>query len=46
MTARLGNGVPTAGQGYELDAVAAAAVGGASLSGAVGSIAGTVLGTN
>ena len=45
MTARLGNGVPTAGQGYELDAVAAAVVGGASLSGAVGSIAGTVLGT-
>jgi ribose transport system permease protein len=45
MTARLGNGVPTAGQGYELDAVAAAVVGGASLTGAVGSIAGTVLGT-
>lgn len=45
MTARLGNGVPTAGQGYELDAVAAVVVGGGSLSGAVGSIPGTVLGT-
>lgn len=45
MTARLGNGVPTAGQGYELDAIAAAVVGGASLTGAVGSISGTVLGT-
>jgi len=45
MTARLGNGVPTAGQGYELDAIAAAVVGGASLYGAVGSIPGTVLGT-
>ena len=45
MTARLGSGVPTAGQGYELDAIAAVVVGGASLTGAVGSIAGTVLGT-
>lgn len=45
MTARLGSGVPTAGQGYELDAIAAVVVGGASLTGAVGSILGTVLGT-
>ena len=45
MTARLGNGVPTAGQGYELDAIAAVVVGGGSLSGAVGSIPGTALGT-
>ncbi len=45
MTARLGNGVPTAGTGYELDTIAAVVVGGASLSGAVGSIPGTVLGT-
>lgn len=45
MTARLGNGVPTAGQGYELDAIAAVVVGGGSLNGAVGSIPGTVLGT-
>jgi len=45
MTARLGNGVPTAGQGYELDAIAAVVVGGASLNGAIGSISGTALGT-
>jgi len=45
MTARLGNGVPTAGQGYELDAIAAVVVGGGSLDGAVGSIPGTVIGT-
>lgn len=45
MTARLGNGVPTAGMGYELDAIAAVVVGGGSLNGAVGSIPGTVLGT-
>ena len=45
MTARLGNGVPTAGSGYELDTIAAVVVGGASLNGAVGSIMGTVLGT-
>lgn len=45
MAARLGSGVPTAGQGYELDAIAAVVVGGASLTGAVGSIFGTVVGT-
>lgn len=45
MTARLGNGVPTAGQGYELDAIAAVVVGGGSLFGAIGSIPGTALGT-
>lgn len=44
LTARLGNGVPTAGSGYELDAIAAAVVGGASLSGGTGSVIGTVLG--
>ncbi len=44
MTSRLGNGVPTGGDGYELDAIAAAVVGGASLSGGEGSIVGTVIG--
>jgi ribose transport system permease protein len=44
LTSRLGNGIPTAGQGYEMDAIAAAVVGGASLSGGSGSIVGTVLG--
>ncbi len=44
MTSRLGNGIPTAGQGYEMDAIASAVVGGASLSGGSGTIFGTVLG--
>lgn len=44
LTSRLGSGIPTAGQGYELDAIAAAVVGGASLNGAEGSIVGTILG--
>jgi ribose/xylose/arabinose/galactoside ABC-type transport system permease subunit len=41
---RIANGVPTAGQGYELEAIAAAVIGGASLSGAEGSVFGTVIG--
>lgn len=45
LTARLGNGVPTAGEGYELDAIASAVVGGASLDGGTGSVMGTVLGS-
>jgi len=45
LTSRLGNGVPTAGAGYELDAIAAAVVGGASLDGGAGSVIGTVLGS-
>ena len=45
MATRLGSGTPTAGTGMEMDAVAAAVVGGASLSGAVGSVFGTVLGS-
>ena len=45
MTARLGNGVPTGGVGYETDAIASAVIGGASLSGAEGTIIGTVLGS-
>lgn len=44
LTARLGNGVPTSGSGYELDAIAASVVGGASLDGGEGSVIGTVLG--
>jgi ribose transport system permease protein len=39
-----GQGDPSAGNSYELDAVAAAVVGGASLSGGQGSVPGTVLG--
>lgn len=44
MTSRLGNGIPTGGQGYELDAIAATVVGGASLDGGEGTIIGTVFG--
>jgi len=44
MTSRLGNGIPTGGQSYEMEAIAAAVLGGASLSGAEGTILGTVLG--
>jgi ribose transport system permease protein len=44
MLAKLGTGEPTAGQGYELNAIAAAAVGGTSLSGGKGSIMGTFFG--
>ncbi len=45
LSARLSSAVPTGGTGYELTAIAAAAIGGASLSGAKGSVLGTVLGT-
>jgi ribose transport system permease protein len=41
---RLASGIPTAGDGYELDAIAAAVVGGASLMGGEGTILGAVLG--
>ncbi|PIJ62948.1 hypothetical protein V513_03190 [Mesotoga sp. H07.pep.5.3] len=44
LTARLNSAQPIAGVGYELDAIAAAVIGGTSLSGGVGTIWGTVLG--
>jgi ribose transport system permease protein len=44
LTARLGNGLPTAGNGYELNAILAAVVGGASLSGGEGTVLGAILG--
>ena len=44
LTSRLNAATPDAGAGYELDAIAAVVIGGASLSGGRGSIAGTVLG--
>ena len=43
LLARLGTGEPTAGQGYELNAIAAAAVGGTSLMGGKGTMLGTIL---
>ncbi len=42
--AKLGTGDPTTGQGYELNAIAAAAIGGTSMAGGRGTIVGTVLG--
>jgi ribose transport system permease protein len=44
LAARLNIGQPTAGQGYELDAIAAAVIGGASLMGGRGTIGGTLIG--
>jgi ribose transport system permease protein len=36
---------PNSGQGYEMNAIAAAVIGGASLMGGVGTVAGTVIGS-
>jgi len=44
LTARLGSAQPTAGTGYELDAIAAVILGGTSLSGGQGAIFPTVVG--
>lgn len=44
VTARLDSAQPNAGLGYELDSIAAVVIGGTSLSGGRGSMAGTVLG--
>jgi len=44
LAARITTGQPNAGQAYELDAIAAVAIGGTSLAGGVGTITGTLLG--
>lgn len=44
LTSRLYSAQPTAGSGYELDAIAAVVLGGTSLAGGVGRVTGTVLG--
>jgi len=44
MTSRLGVAAPTAALGYELDVIAAAVIGGTSLKGGEGSIAGALIG--
>lgn len=44
MTARLGVAAPTAAQGYELDVIAAAVVGGTSMKGGEGTILGVLIG--
>jgi len=45
LASRLGAGVPNSGQSYELDVIAAVVVGGTSLMGGSGSVAGTFWGT-
>lgn len=45
LASRINSAVPTGGQGYEMSAIAATVIGGASLSGAKGSVWGTLLGT-
>jgi len=44
VTARLSSAQPTAGAGYELDAIAAVVLGGTSMAGGIGAISGTVIG--
>ncbi|MGL5437632.1 MAG: ABC transporter permease [Lachnospiraceae bacterium] len=45
LAARINSAIPTAGEGYETNAIAASVLGGASLTGGSGSIIGTVLGS-
>ena len=45
LAARINSAVPGAGEGYEMSAIAASVIGGASLSGAKGAVLGTALGT-
>ena len=44
LAARISSGQPTAGTGFELDAIAAVAIGGTSMAGGVGRLSGTILG--
>ncbi|MGI6236930.1 MAG: ABC transporter permease [Candidatus Excrementavichristensenella sp.] len=44
LSARISSGQPTAGEGYELDAIAAVAIGGTSMAGGTGHLGGTILG--
>ena len=44
MASRINSAQPSLGQGYELDAIAAAVIGGTSLSGGEGTILGTIIG--
>jgi ribose/xylose/arabinose/galactoside ABC-type transport system permease subunit len=45
LTSRVASGIPTLGTGYEMNAIAAAVVGGASMNGGEGYIGGTVVGS-
>lgn len=44
LSSKMYSGQPSAGEGYEMDAIAACVLGGVSMSGGVGSISGTVIG--
>lgn len=44
VTSRLSSAQPTAGEGYEMDAIAAVVLGGTSMAGGIGSIVGTFIG--
>ncbi len=44
LASRLSSGQPTAGQGFELDAIAAVVLGGTSFNGGIGKISGTIIG--
>ena len=44
MAGRLGQGMPGVGVGYELNAIAAAVIGGTSLAGGIGTVLGTIIG--
>jgi ribose/xylose/arabinose/galactoside ABC-type transport system permease subunit len=44
MASKFNSGVPTIGQAYELDAIAAVVIGGTALTGGIGGIGGTILG--
>ena len=45
LCARINSAIPTAGEAYETNAIAASVLGGASMSGGAGSVLGTLLGT-
>jgi ribose transport system permease protein len=45
LAARVQSALPTGGEGYDMNAIAAAVIGGASLAGGRGAISGTILGT-
>ena len=45
LAARVQSALPTGGEGYDMNAIAAAVIGGASLSGGRGTVSGTLLGT-
>lgn len=44
LTFRVGSAMPAAGEGFEMDAIAAAVIGGCSLQGGISKISGTILG--